>query len=92
MSIQVLGTGCASCKSLFEVTQQIATELNLGTVEYITDLAKMVEMGIMSSPALVVDGEVKATGKISPEKVKQVLTQNKIELEPSSGCSCGGCC
>jgi small redox-active disulfide protein 2 len=92
MSIQVLGTGCATCKTLFEVTEQIALELNLGKVEYITDLAKMVDMGIMASPALVVDGEVKATGKMSREKVKEILTQNKTELEPQSGCSCDGCC
>ena len=57
MQIQVLGSGCATCKKLFELTKKAVEELNLKSeVEYVTDVQQIVAMGLMSSPVLAVDG------------------------------------
>jgi small redox-active disulfide protein 2 len=62
-SIQVLGSGCPTCKDLLNLTQKVADELNLNLeVEYVTDISKMVEMGIMQSPALAINGRPILTG------------------------------
>ena len=72
MKIQVLGAGCANCKRLFEITSEIVKELNLDTKEeYITDVSKIVEMGIMQSPVLAVDGKPVMIGFVpNKEKIK----------------------
>ncbi|MGB9883205.1 MAG: thioredoxin family protein, partial [Microgenomates group bacterium] len=58
MKIQVLGSGCATCKALYELTKQAVEELGLkDEVEYITDISKIIEMGIMQSPVLAIDGK-----------------------------------
>lgn len=73
-SIQVLGSGCPSCKQLFEQTKKVADELNINTeVEYISDISKIVEMGIMTSPVLVIDGKAVLTGRKSYEEIKKAL-------------------
>jgi len=74
--IQVMGAGCPSCKRLLELTKQVVSELALNSnVEYITDFAKMAELGIMSSPALVVDGKVVVSGTIpSLDELKKLLS------------------
>jgi small redox-active disulfide protein 2 len=77
MKIQVLGSGCPTCKKLYELTQQAVKELNLNEeVEYITDVSKIIEMGVMSSPVLAVDGKPVMAG-FSPdvEKVKNLLKE-----------------
>ena len=54
MQIQILGSGCKKCKKLFELTKQAAKEMDLeAEVEYITDVSKIIEMGVMSSPVLL---------------------------------------
>jgi small redox-active disulfide protein 2 len=63
MKIQVLGSGCPTCKKLFELTKQVVEELGLKIeVEYITDIQRIVEMGVMSSPVLAIDGKPAITG------------------------------
>ena len=70
MKIQVLGSGCTNCKRLYEMTSQLVKELNLDAkVEYITDVSKIVEMGIMSSPVLAVNGKAIMIG-FTPDKEK----------------------
>jgi small redox-active disulfide protein 2 len=63
--IEVLGTGCAKCEKLAELTEQAAKELGL---EYelvkVTDIMAITERGVIMTPGLVVDGEVKVTGKL----------------------------
>lgn len=95
-AIQVLGSGCPTCKKLFELTQKAVAELDLKTeVEYITDIQKIIELGLMSSPVLTINGKVALVGQLpNLEKIKQLLTLNdqpKIE-EPMCSCSCGGKC
>jgi len=75
MRIQVLGTGCAKCKQLTASAEKAVAELGLGvTVEKVEDLREIMKFRVMSTPALVVDGQVRSTGKVlSPEDVKAFL-------------------
>jgi len=75
MKIQVLGSGCPSCKKLFELTKKAAEELKLKTeVEYITDIQKIVEMGVMTSPVLAVNEKPILTGFVPDiEKIKEAI-------------------
>jgi len=75
MQIQVLGSGCPTCKKLFELTKQAVEELDLKTeVEYITDIQKIVEMGVMSSPVLAIDGKPAIAGFLPDvEKIKETI-------------------
>lgn len=77
MHIQVMGTGCPTCKTLFERTKEAAALLGVPEeVEYITDVEKIVDAGIMHSPALVVDGKPVLTGSLPTiEKIKEILRQ-----------------
>jgi small redox-active disulfide protein 2 len=73
--IQVLGPGCPKCEKLKknaeEAVQQSGTE---ATVEKITDINVIVGFGVMSTPALAIDGEVKSVGKVlSAEDIKKLL-------------------
>jgi len=73
--IQILGTGCHKCKKLAENAEAAAKELELEfEVEKVTDINEMMKFGVMMTPALVVDGEVKVVGKVpSPDEIKQML-------------------
>jgi len=78
MKIQVLGSGCPTCRKLFELTKQVVAELKLKTeVEYITDIQKIVEMGVMSSPVLAINGKPSLTGSLLDiEKIKEIIQKN----------------
>ena len=75
MKIQVLGSGCPTCKKLFELTKQAVEELGLKIeVGYITDIQRIVEMGVMSSPVLAIDGKPAITGFLPDiEKIKDTI-------------------
>lgn len=95
--IQVLGSGCLTCKKLFELTKQAVQELGINTeVEYITDIQKIVEMGVMQSPVLAINGKPVMTGSVSDvEKIKKIIndcSNDSDVAEKKSGCSCGGNC
>jgi small redox-active disulfide protein 2 len=79
MKIQVLGSGCPTCKELYELTLQAVKELNLNEeVEYITDISKIIEMGVMSSPVLAVDGKPVMVGFLPDvEKIKNLLKEGQ---------------
>lgn len=74
-TIQVLGTGCASCHALLENTQAAVRSLGLDVpVEYVQDMAAIVGYGVMSLPALVVHGKVVSAGKVlKPAQVEALL-------------------
>ena len=80
MKIQVLGSGCSTCKNLYELTKKAVSELGIDNeVEYITDIAKIVEMRVMSSPVLAVNGKPILTGHVPDiEKIKKLLQEAKI--------------
>lgn len=78
MKIQVLGTGCPSCHQLFELTKKAVEEMELKTeVEYINDIRKILELGVMSVPVLVVDGKAIISGVVpSIGRIKEALRAN----------------
>ena len=78
MQIQVLGSGCPTCKKLFELTKQAVEELDMKTeVEYITDIQKIVEMGVMSSPVLAINGKPVIYGFLPKlEKIKETISES----------------
>jgi small redox-active disulfide protein 2 len=73
--IEILGTGCPKCRKLAELTREAASQLNLDcTIEKIEDIQKIMTYGVMMTPALVVDGEVKVVGKVpSIEDIKALI-------------------
>ncbi len=75
MKLQILGTGCAKCKALTTATEQAAQTLGLQyELEKVTDLNQIMSFGVMMTPALVVDGKVKVSGKVpSVDEVKKLL-------------------
>ena len=74
--IQILGTGCPKCKKLAENAEAAAKELELEfEVEKVTDINEMMKFGVMVTPALAIDGQVKSIGKvISPDEIKTMLS------------------
>ena len=76
--IHVLGTGCAKCNHLFEVTTRASEDLALDCeIEKVSDFMRFADFGVMITPALVIDGEVKVSGRVpSLEEMKSILTQS----------------
>ena len=74
--IQVLGPGCQKCKVLAERVTQAVRELGIECdIEKVTDINRIIEYGIMSTPALAVDGTVKSHGHVpTVEKIKELLS------------------
>ena len=73
--IEVLGTGCAKCKKLIKNVEKAVKQIgSKATVEKVEDLDKIMEYGVMMTPALVVDGEVKIVGKVpSAGEIKCII-------------------
>jgi len=95
MKIQVLGSGCPICKTLYELTQTAVKELGIDAeVEYSTDISKIIELGVMESPVMTINGKIALLGSGSLEKIKEVITKGKdtTPTEKKSACSCGGKC
>lgn len=77
MEIKVLGTGCAKCKTLEKLTNQAVAELQIdANIEKVEDIQKIVEYGVMFTPALVVDGEVIVKGRVPKlDEIKTLLNK-----------------
>jgi small redox-active disulfide protein 2 len=75
MKVQILGTGCPKCKKLEEHAESAVRELGLDAeVVKITDINEIVSFGVMATPALAVDGEVKVSGRLaSVKEIKELL-------------------
>lgn len=75
IKIQVLGPGCAKCEKLAANAKQAADELGLEyELEKVTDINAILDLGVMTTPALIVDGEIKMMGKAAnAEHVKGLL-------------------
>ena len=75
MKIEVLGTGCANCKTLYENVKKALAERGLNAeVVKIEDIPSIMKYGVMSTPALVIDGQVKFAGKVaSATEIKGML-------------------
>jgi small redox-active disulfide protein 2 len=74
-TIQILGTGCPKCEKLAETARAAADGLGIEyDLEKVTDIGRIAAFGVMMTPALVVDGEVKAAGKVpSVDEIKTLL-------------------
>jgi small redox-active disulfide protein 2 len=79
VKIQILGTGCSRCKTLAANAEKAVQELGLeAQVEKVTDIQDILKFQILMTPGLVIDGQVKAAGRIpSTDEIKQLLMESK---------------
>lgn len=77
MKIEILGVGCPKCKQLTANTETAVKELNIqAEIGKVTDIDKIIEYGVMMTPALAVDGTVVSAGKVlSKEEIKQLIAK-----------------
>lgn len=81
MTIKILGSGCPKCQTVEQNARKAIEELDLKDVqvEHIYDINKIIEMGVMMTPALAVDEEIVVSGKIpTVEEIKEIL-KDKVE-------------
>jgi small redox-active disulfide protein 2 len=73
--IQILGTGCPKCKKLAENVHAASDTLGLQCdIQKVTDINEIMKFGVMMTPALVIDGQVKTVGKVpSPQEIEKML-------------------
>lgn len=77
LTVKVFGSGCKNCQTLHKNVIDSLSELNIpANVEYITNLQMIMEAGIMSMPALMVNGEIVSSGKVlSVNEVKKIISK-----------------
>ena len=73
--LQILGTGCPKCKKLFEITDQAAKSIGIEyEIEKVEDIQQIIAFGVMMTPALAVNGEVKVSGKVpTADEIKRMI-------------------
>jgi len=78
LRIEVLGSGCAKCKRQAQVAERVVKELGLkAEVVKVEDINAIIERGVMMTPALYIDGELKASGRIvDAEELKRMLASS----------------
>ncbi len=80
MKIEILGTGCSKCKKTKETVEKVLTQTGVeAEVIKVEDIEKILNYGVMVTPAVVIDGEVKVTGKVPDEKDIRKWILNKKE-------------
>lgn len=81
VKIAVLGSGCKSCYQLYENLMKVIESEGLNEKPvYITDMRKIAQYGVMSTPALVINNKVAAAGKVlNPEQIKEILKTYEIK-------------
>ena len=86
MEIKVLGSGCAKCKTTYEMIEKIVKENQLdATLSKVEDIVELLNYGIMTTPAIVVDGEVKLKGHVPTEsEIKKILSSKSLTSIPAS--------
>ena len=80
MKIEILGTGCRKCKKLNQLAEEAINEFGVSAeIIKVTDIKNMIDYGVIVTPALVIDGEVKVAGKIpsKPEIAKWIEEKTK---------------
>ncbi|MCV6606959.1 MAG: thioredoxin family protein [Campylobacterales bacterium] len=80
MKIEILGTGCAKCQSLEANAKEAVAKLGgFHQIEKVEDVVKIMKYQVMSTPGLVVDGEVKSSGKLlSPDEILAILKGEEL--------------
>lgn len=76
MNIKILGSGCAKCKKLYNNVEEALKESGLAaTLEKVEDINKIIDYGVMMTPALVIDEKVKTVGKVlSPKDIIKLIS------------------
>ncbi len=76
MEIKVLGSGCMKCNKLEELVKEVVEEMGVeATIKKITDIKEIAKTGVLMTPGLIIDNEVKASGKLpSKAEVTQMIT------------------
>jgi small redox-active disulfide protein 2 len=77
MEIIILGSGCAKCKTLEQLTRDVVSNNGINaTIAKVDDIMEIMKFNIMTTPALVIDGKVVVKGRVpSTEEIKQLLTK-----------------
>ncbi|TQQ83887.1 thioredoxin family protein [Peptacetobacter hominis] len=77
MNIKVIGTGCDKCDTLYENVLIVLNELDMDAeVEKVEDLVEIVKLGVMSSPSLMIDGKLVASGRVAKkDELKKILSK-----------------
>lgn len=74
--VKVLGSGCAKCNALEQATREALSELGMGTtIDHVTDFTQIAAYGVMTTPALIVDGKVVSYGKVLKKDEAKALIQ-----------------
>lgn len=75
MKIEILGTGCPKCKTLTANAEKAVKELGIeAEIVKVTELKKIIDYGVMLTPALAIDGKVKSAGKVlTTEEIKKLI-------------------
>ncbi|MFO7829658.1 MAG: thioredoxin family protein [Bacteroidales bacterium] len=79
MEIKVLGTGCPKCKKLEQITRDVVTEMNVdANISKVEDITKIMEYGVMLTPALVINEKVVFSGQLpSTNEIKEQITKKQ---------------
>ncbi len=79
MNIKILGTGCSRCRALEQVTRSAVAEMGItADIEKVEDIVKIMNYGVMRTPALIIDEKIALSGRVpSLAEVKEVLTKNQ---------------
>lgn len=85
-AVKVLGSGCAACNQLEEAARAALKDMGMDTtIEHVRDFAQIAAWGVMSTPALVVDGKVVSYGKVlKKEEVVRILQNQRPQAGPST--------
>lgn len=92
INIKILGTGCPKCKQTTAVVQEVVTENNIdATIEKVEDIMEIMKYNVMSTPAVVINNEVKIKGRVpSKAEITALLTKNSDVSD--CGCADTNCC
>lgn len=79
MQIKVMGTGCRKCKALLAATEEAVKSSGVqAEIEYVTDMMKIAETGLMSTPGLIIDDKIVSSGKVlEAQAVAELIEKNK---------------
>jgi small redox-active disulfide protein 2 len=94
MKIQVFGSGCPSCKKLHKLVKKVILEQKIeAELEYVMDVQAMIDMVIMQSPALAIDGRPVSAGFVpNEEQIIELIEKNgNLATGQDKKCCCGNC-
>ncbi|PVZ82324.1 thioredoxin family protein [Serratia sp. S1B] len=79
MQIKVVGTGCRKCKALLAATEEAVKSSGVqAEIEYVTDMMKIAETGLLSTPGLIIDNKIVSSGKVlEAQTVAELIEKNK---------------